>query len=129
MIALYRDGQQAGALAAHQAARSVLVGELGAEPGPELRQLHQQILTADPVLAVPGQADGSHGSAGLAGRPPRRQPSAEMPRQLPGAAVHFVGRSSELAALTGALDQVVATGRTVLISAIAGTAGVGKTTP
>src|ERR1700729_2745599 len=46
MLALYRDGRQAEALAAYQAARRVLREELGTEPGPELRQLHQQILAA-----------------------------------------------------------------------------------
>ncbi len=52
MLALYRGGQQADALAAYQRARRVLVEELGTEPGFELRLLEQQILTADPVLAV-----------------------------------------------------------------------------
>jgi tetratricopeptide (TPR) repeat protein len=49
-----------------------------------------------------------------------------VPRQLPGAVRHFVGRAGHLAALTGLLDDTVA-GGTVVISAIAGTAGVGKT--
>jgi DNA-binding SARP family transcriptional activator len=56
MLALYRDGRQAEALAAYQHARSVLVEELGTEPGTELRELHQQILAADSALAVPGPA-------------------------------------------------------------------------
>jgi DNA-binding SARP family transcriptional activator/Flp pilus assembly protein TadD len=106
MLALYRDGQQAGALAAYQIARNVLIAELGTEPGPELRQLHQQILSADPVLAAPG-------------------PAAVVPRQLPGAPPHFTGRSAELAVLAGILDHRA--GGTAVISAIAGTAGVGKT--
>jgi tetratricopeptide (TPR) repeat protein/transcriptional regulator with XRE-family HTH domain len=51
-----------------------------------------------------------------------------VPRQLPAAVTHFTGRAAELAALTGLLDQAGAqpTG-TVVISAIGGTAGVGKT--
>jgi len=51
-----------------------------------------------------------------------------VPRELPGLARHFVGREAELEALTGLADQAV--GRapgTVVISAIGGTAGVGKT--
>jgi DNA-binding SARP family transcriptional activator len=56
MLALYRDGRQAEALAAYQNARQVLVAELGAEPGIRLRELQQQILTADPVLALPEPA-------------------------------------------------------------------------
>ena len=49
MLALYRDGRQAEALAAYQHARRVLVDELGAEPGAELRELHRQVLTTGPV--------------------------------------------------------------------------------
>jgi DNA-binding SARP family transcriptional activator/predicted ATPase len=50
MLALYRAGRQAEALEAYQAARSELVAELGLDPGPELRNLHQQILRHDPTL-------------------------------------------------------------------------------
>ena len=46
MLALYRDGRRAEALAAYQHARRVLVDELGAEPGAELRELHRQILSS-----------------------------------------------------------------------------------
>ncbi len=53
MLALYRAGRQAEALEAYQAARSVLVDELGIEPGPRLRDLHQQILTQDAALDLP----------------------------------------------------------------------------
>lgn len=53
MLALYRDSRQAEALAAYQVARQLLIDELGAEPGPELRALHQQILTGDPAIAGP----------------------------------------------------------------------------
>jgi DNA-binding SARP family transcriptional activator len=51
MTALYRDGQQASALAAYQAARDVLVEELGAEPGPGLRRVHQEVLAGNLVRA------------------------------------------------------------------------------
>ena len=50
MLALYRSERQAEALAAFAAARRVLASELGIEPGPQLRQMHAQILTADPGL-------------------------------------------------------------------------------
>lgn len=53
MVALYRDGQQAGALAAYRSARRILLDELAAEPGPELRQVERQILAADPLLSAP----------------------------------------------------------------------------
>src|SRR5262249_24072718 len=62
---------------------------------------------------------------------PRRrvvQSTAELvPQQLPASVAYFVGRSGELAVLTGLLRQRVTTSGTVVISAIGGTAGVGKT--
>jgi tetratricopeptide (TPR) repeat protein len=51
-----------------------------------------------------------------------------VPRQLPAAVAHFAGRADELAALNGLLRDRADTGGTVVISAIGGTAGVGKTT-
>jgi peptide/nickel transport system substrate-binding protein len=52
MLALYRSGRQAEALAAFQAARQRLAEELGLEPGPQLRELEQRILEHDPGLAA-----------------------------------------------------------------------------
>jgi DNA-binding SARP family transcriptional activator len=49
-LSYYRCGRQFEALKVYQTARASLVGELGIEPGPELRELHRRILTADPVL-------------------------------------------------------------------------------
>ncbi|HEY3979683.1 MAG TPA: BTAD domain-containing putative transcriptional regulator [Streptosporangiaceae bacterium] len=57
---------------------------------------------------------------------PAPDPAREVPRQLPAAAPQFAGRGAELDALAGQLSH--AGGGTVVISAIAGTAGVGKTT-
>ena len=74
MIALYRCGRQAEAIAVYQQARRLLVGELGCEPGPELRRVHQQILNDDPALAAPPPRRPRRGSpwpggaAGTAGR-------------------------------------------------------------
>jgi DNA-binding SARP family transcriptional activator len=53
MLALYSDGRPAEALAAYQHVRRLLVGELGTEPGTELRELHQQILSLNPVQLAP----------------------------------------------------------------------------
>ena len=117
MLALYRCGRQAEALAAYQRTRQVLAGELGVEPGPELRELHQRILTSDPALAVAEPA-----------RPATAESQRVTPRELPPAVPGFTGRSAELRALTGLLDRSgTQGGEAIVISAIGGTAGVGKT--
>jgi DNA-binding SARP family transcriptional activator/DNA-binding beta-propeller fold protein YncE len=53
MLALYRCGRQAEALDAYRQARAQLVGELGIEPGAELRELERRMLVQDPELAAP----------------------------------------------------------------------------
>jgi DNA-binding SARP family transcriptional activator/tetratricopeptide (TPR) repeat protein len=117
MLALYRCGRRAEALAAYQHARDVLAGELGVEPGPGLRELHQRILSADPALAITEPT-----------RLAEAGPARVTPRELPPAVPGFTGRRAELRALTRLLDrpgdQVPGA---VVISAIGGTAGVGKT--
>lgn len=117
MLALYRDGQQGEALSAFQRARRVLVRELGAEPGPELRQLEQQILTADAALAAPAPA----------------VIRAAVPASLPPDLADFTGRAKQVEHLTHLLrvapdDRGQRTVmRTVTLTAVAGTGGVGKT--
>jgi tetratricopeptide (TPR) repeat protein/transcriptional regulator with XRE-family HTH domain len=66
-----------------------------------------------------------HRQAPGAGSPGR--PGHGVPRQLPTALRHFCGRSGELAELDRLLDEALAT-QAVLVTAISGTAGVGKTT-
>jgi peptide/nickel transport system substrate-binding protein len=70
MIALYRSGRQADALAAYQAARRTLVEDLGLEPGPALQRLERAILRQDASLDLPGQGAAAAG-LGPAGRPGR----------------------------------------------------------
>ena len=56
MLALYRSGRQAAALQAYHDARSLLVEELGLEPGLALRELEAAILRQDPVLEAPSDS-------------------------------------------------------------------------
>jgi DNA-binding SARP family transcriptional activator/tetratricopeptide (TPR) repeat protein len=138
MLALYRCGRQAEALEVFRGIDQRLRGQLGISAGPALQRLHQRILAAEPSLTdglvsrldVPlVRADPSPAAdqalAGLAQLPPAER---AKPRELPPAVPGFTGRSAELAALTRLLDKPgeQAPG-TIVISAIGGTAGVGKT--
>ena len=80
MLALYRSGRQAEALAAYSEARTTLVEELALEPGEELRELQRRILVHDPAL------DLTRGS--------RRA-------ELPASVTSFVGRRRELEQVRG----------------------------
>ncbi|MBC7279690.1 BTAD domain-containing putative transcriptional regulator [Nocardioides sp.] len=112
MTALWQSGRTAEALAAYQRLFRVLRDELGVEPSKDVRDLQLRIL------------DGGDPEPG-----PARTHEEVVPRQLPPVVATFAGREDHLTAL----DQLVAeridgSGRAVVISAIAGTAGIGKTT-
>jgi DNA-binding SARP family transcriptional activator/tetratricopeptide (TPR) repeat protein len=152
MLALYRDGRAGEALAAYRQLRQRLADDLGIDPGAELRQLELAILRHDPALGLaPDAAAGPAGdprgdrgadptttrpasgstgdrsadpvtapsvAGGVAGRPP--------PAQLPADVAGFTGRSGYLRQLDELLpdaDRPTA----VVVAAIGGTAGVGKT--
>ena len=150
MLALYRAGRQADALAAYLDARRLLREDLGVEPAEPLQHLHQQILAADPALAaVAGPAGPAAGPAAAAddaaarnGAAPRggvaglddagardgrgTLPGLPLPAQLPHRIPDFTGRDAEL----GRLDALVTRddpGAAIVITVITGTAGVGKT--
>ena len=124
MLALYRCGRAAEALEAYRHARRALVEELGIEPGPELQRIHHSVLSGDPALSAPPSNIDVEPRTTAAG------PPSAVPRQLPAAVGHFIGRASELESLTALMDrtaEATATGGTVVISAIDGMAGIGKT--
>src|SRR6266550_146559 len=102
LLALYRSGRQAEALAAYQDARTALVDELGIEPGKALRELHQAILRQDPALE----------------RLAADEPPTEAGRGV------FVGREAEFAQLAAGLDDALA-GRGRLVFLV-GEPGIGK---
>ncbi|MEU4420228.1 BTAD domain-containing putative transcriptional regulator [Actinoplanes sp. NPDC024001] len=112
MLALYRCGRQADALAVYQELRSALADELGLDPSAELRRLESAILTQDPAVAAPATA-----------RAHRRD--HPLPRQLPAPPRPFSGRERELARLDDFLAAADAGGPAVGV--VSGTAGVGKT--
>jgi DNA-binding SARP family transcriptional activator/Tfp pilus assembly protein PilF len=137
MLALYRSGQQAAALAAYRAARRQLVDELGIEPGPVLRELNQRILRSDRALlarprrgpasvtaVAPGAETGDPGEHDRGAGPAAAQLDAIRPSLLPAAVPGFTGRELELRALSAMPGRP---GRPVVITVIGGTAGVGKT--
>ena len=115
MRALVAAGRDAEALDRYATTRTRLVDELGAEPGPELRAVHQAVLRGELDHTSPAEPTPAGG-----GRRP-------VPAQLPVPVRSFTGRDSELRQLD---DLLTATGNqpsTVLISAVSGTAGIGKT--
>lgn len=135
MLAHYRGGRQAEALAEYAALREVLVDELGVDPGPDLQQLYQRILQQDPTL-VPDLAP-------VAPAPPRPRtprpagvpsvpavpvspapahpdeapmvPAADLPGEL-------LGRAEDVAYLAG-----LVAGEAPRLITLTGVGGVGKT--
>ncbi|MFI6278738.1 BTAD domain-containing putative transcriptional regulator [Streptomyces sp. NPDC050988] len=114
MLALYRSGRQAEALAVYADTRRLLADELGVDPRPGLKELQQRILQADPNLAEPSA--------------PVAEPAAApvRPAQLPATVSDFTGRASFVSELGDVLAS--AEGRVMAVSALAGIGGVGKTT-
>ncbi|WP_030692739.1 AfsR/SARP family transcriptional regulator [Streptomyces globisporus] len=115
ITALHRGGRLAEALHAYAQVRRRFVDELGAEPGPRLRALHQELLNAQGEPA-------SHGAA-VTGPPRVAVGAVGTAAELPAPDGELVGRERELARLMAALTDVPAGGWT----AVTGPPGSGKT--
>ncbi|TCN44308.1 DNA-binding SARP family transcriptional activator [Kribbella orskensis] len=99
MLALYRAGRQAEALATYREARTLLVTAHGVEPGNALQHLHQQILQNDPTLTTPQSSPAPTSAAGAApavfgwAAPPPPQP---VPQYSPPEALVQAGEPESL---------------------------------
>jgi DNA-binding SARP family transcriptional activator/DNA-binding XRE family transcriptional regulator len=138
MIALAGCGQQAEALALYRDLCGRLDDELAMPPSPELAEAQQRVLRQDipppragwavisgPAGAAAAARVGADSQAAAAGSRPGPR-SWVVPRQLPAAPAVFIGREAELAVLSALAGQTRA-GGTVVIAAVGGPAGVGKT--
>jgi len=114
MVALYRGGRQAEALAVYRRTRELLVADLGVEPGPQLQRTHSRVLVRDPTLAAAPPGDTARPD------PPRWR---YLPRDIP----DFTGRAADLDRLDALVPDGDGSATAVVITTIAGTAGIGKT--
>ncbi|WP_188317053.1 AfsR/SARP family transcriptional regulator [Solihabitans fulvus] len=108
MVALSRAGRQAEALQVFRNLRQTLIDELGIDPGAQLRELHERVLRGDIEPVAPPSVD----------RRVRRN-------DLPADVLDFTGREDETQRLLATLPG---DGTAVVINAVDGMAGVGKTT-
>ena len=108
MLALYRSGRQADALAVYQRARTRLADELGLEPGPALRALQAQVLEQAEWLSLGAVAS--------------ELPVWTAKARLPAPATSTIGRSGEVDAISKLLCR-----SDVRLVTLVGPGGVGKT--
>jgi len=104
MLAQYFSGRQADALETYRRVRNRLVDELGVDPGPKLRHVHEQILAGDqeqPIRMTP---------------PPVRQATTHIPRR----ATSLIGRERQVGAIADTLSEAS-------LITLTGVGGVGKT--
>jgi DNA-binding SARP family transcriptional activator/tetratricopeptide (TPR) repeat protein len=156
MLALYRSGRQTDALEVYRRLRRTLDEDLAMRPGQRVRDLEAAILRQDPSLDLPaGPVSGTSTSVAAAQRAPGgharpeqpvQAPHRVVPAQLPPGLHAFTGRTEELARLDELLDRSATSPSdhaiparaipahdptrpvALVITAVSGTAGVGKTT-
>ncbi|HXT88941.1 MAG TPA: BTAD domain-containing putative transcriptional regulator, partial [Trebonia sp.] len=107
ITALARSGRQAEAIASYHQLRQLLADELGVDPGKELQRLYQQVLSGHWDAALPGTA---------------------VPAQLPAATADFTGRKEQTCAMTDVLTRRDGRPAALVITAVSGTGGIGKST-
>ena len=107
ILTQFRCGRQADALETYRAMRERLIEELGTDPSPALRQVHQQILDGDPGHHVPSPA-------------PRVSVTTRPRGGVPRRATSFVGREDDITSVVGAVGE----GPLVTLT---GVGGAGKT--
>jgi len=116
MRALAASGHETEALELFVATRIRLADELGADPGYDLRTVHEAVLRGGIAHAPPPAP------------PPRPAvPARPVPRQLPADVYAFTGRERELSTMDELLREADGESTAVVVSALSGTAGVGKT--
>ncbi len=135
MRTLEGAGRHAEALEVYEQARRAISGELGVDPGSELRQLHADLLARDSAAA----AGSISGGTVAAPRPPEPVPArpgggearsrAQVPAQLPADIADFTGRDEQVKRLCDLLAGPDGNGESgaVRIALVAGSGGLGKT--
>ncbi|MDX3732434.1 AfsR/SARP family transcriptional regulator [Streptomyces caniscabiei] len=143
---LAATGHEARALSTYRAARARLARELGIDPGPELRAAHRAVLhstalstsaptptsisaSPQPAAPLPTPTPTPTATPTPAPTPAPQTPPTTTPAQLPHDLPTFTGRRAELDQVLALLPGHGDSGPgTVVISAIGGMAGIGKTT-
>lgn len=112
MLAQYRAGLRAEALANYREGRRIFIDEFGLDPGPLTQRVHEAILRADPALTYAEDALAT---------------ATVVPAQLLADPTGFLGRETELRLLDGARDRPPARRDGPLVAYLTGSQGTGKT--